>query len=140
VVARSSQDVGWTALPSITHSAGGTSGPADTLSVTINNAYPGYYTTVYFEITNDGSVPLNLTVPTSGPDELTVTTGSLGALPADVTPTLTDASSGSFGGTGIVVAPSATTHGYLTIAVVSPPVTGATYTVTFTVTANQNTN
>jgi hypothetical protein len=122
------------------------SGPVDTLAVTINNAYPGYYSTTYFVIKNNGSVPLNLTVPATGAGSLTVTTTSTGAASNNVKATLLDASSGSFG-TAIVVAPNATTYGYLTIGVgteagagTEPPVTGAAYTVTFTVTANQNTN
>jgi hypothetical protein len=144
VATSSTQDVGWTTAPQISSSI--VSGPVDTLAVTINNAYPGYYSTTYFVIKNNGSVPLNLTVPATGAGSLTVTTTSTGAASNNVKATLLDASSGSLG-TAIVVAPNATTYGYLTIGVgteagagTEPPVTGAAYTVTFTVTANQNTN
>ncbi|MCU7787027.1 NEW3 domain-containing protein [Pyrobaculum sp. 3827-6] len=61
-----------TVTTSTTGSDSGNDGPP-TLTVTINNAYPGASVDVTFDMYNDGTIPVNIRCEVKAPSELTVT-------------------------------------------------------------------
>lgn len=135
-----SQDVAYMTV-SASASGGQAGNPVDTLTVTVYNAYPGYFGTVYFVVSNDGTIPMNISVPATGTKSLTISTSSSGAAATDIGATL----SSNVTGSGTNLAAGASTGIYLYVGVATngatttPPVTGATYTITFTINAVQST-
>jgi hypothetical protein len=109
----------------------------DTLTITLTNAYPGYYCSVAADVLNTGSIPVKMTAVQSA-----ITPTGTGTAATDVKITY----SGVFNdisGTQIAASPALQT-GFITIGVgtesgasTEPPMTGGTYTFTVTLTANQ---
>jgi hypothetical protein len=109
----------------------------DTLTITLTNAYPGYYGSIAADVLNTGSVPVKMTVVQSA-----VTPSGTGASATDVKINY----SGVFNDTSAtqINASSGLQTGFITIgigteggATTEPQMTGGTYTFTVTLTATQ---
>jgi len=121
----------------------------NTLSFTVNNAYPGYMAEVAFDVVNSSTVPVKITVTPHITAAVGATT-DLGVTYTKNSGTFTDITSGQFQtGTALTqyTLGAGTSNGYITIGVGSgnngattDPPTGATtgsYTVTLTIVAIQ---
>lgn len=109
---------------------------SDTLTITITNAYPGYYGSVACDVLNTGSVPIKVTAT---PSSITPTGSGTAATDIHVT----------YGGVFLdsatqINANPAFQTGYITIGVgtegfasTEPPVTGGTYTFNVSIVASQ---
>jgi predicted ribosomally synthesized peptide with SipW-like signal peptide len=109
----------------------------DTLTITLTNAYPGYFGSVAADVLNTGTVPVKMTAVQSA-----ITPSGTGTAATDINITY----SGVFNDTSAtqINASSAFQTGFITIGVgteggasTEPPMTGGTYTFTVTLTANQ---
>jgi hypothetical protein len=113
------------------------SGPIDKVNATVYGAYPGYLGTVYFEITNNGDVPMRVTS-----SSITITPpggGNANDIAVNLSSNILS---------GLIINKGATqgVHMYIGIGKDveqtggnNPPVTGGTYSVQFTMTAAQYT-
>ena len=109
----------------------------DLLTVTVTNAYPGYYGSVYVEVHNTGSVPIKI-LPAAPVITVVSGTGAITDIAVTNTGSLFAASTPIAASPGLAVGTITIGVGTNGGATTDPPVTGGSYQVTFNIVATQD--